>query len=197
MFGVQHQLGYGPPARVDGPEITFTLTRDFAALPHGAQLTFAAAGTERSRTYLPVEPDGADVLAVDQAGRPALLVRRLGAGSLTLCTYPIEYLAAGTPEVNPDATSTLYDALATYAGVRRLVTVDDPRVAADVLVSDGGSQLAWLVSHAPEMVTVKPQLASGARLRALDGAPSNGTVTLPPFGVGVFCIENGHALPQQ
>jgi endo-1,4-beta-mannosidase len=197
MFGVQHQLGYGAPARIEDPEITFTLTRDFGTLPQGAQLNFPATGTGRSRTYLPVQPDGADVLAVDGAGRPALLVRRLGAGSLILCTYPIEYMAARTPEVNPEATSTLYDALATYAGVRRLATVDDPRVAADVLIGAGGRQFAWLVSHAPEPVTVKPQLDSGTRLCALDGTPSNGTVTLAPFGVGVFRIENGHGLPQQ
>jgi hypothetical protein len=106
-------------------------------------------------------------------------------------------MAARTPEVNPEATSTLYDALATYAGVRRLATVDDPRVAADVLIGAGGRQFAWLVSHAPEPVTVKPQLDSGTRLCALDGTPSNGTVTLAPFGVGVFRIENGHGLPQQ
>ncbi|HUY49051.1 MAG TPA: cellulase family glycosylhydrolase [Streptosporangiaceae bacterium] len=191
MFGVQHQLGYGAPARIEDPAITFTLTRDFGTLPHGAQLTFRAAGTGRSRTYLPVRPDGAEVLAVDGHDRPALLLRRLGAGSLVLCTYPIEHMAAVTPDVNPDPTSTLYDTLATYAGVRRLVTVDDPRVAADVLLHPDGSQFAWLVSHAAEPVTVKPQLASGARLSALDGAPSNGTITLAPFGVGVFCIEDG------
>jgi hypothetical protein len=38
---------------------------------------------------------------------------------------------------------------------------------------------------------------AGARLCHLDGAPANGTITLPPFGVGVFRIENGDAAPGQ
>ena len=128
---------------------------------------------------------------MDAQDRPALLVRRAGAGALILCTYPIEYMAAVTPGANPDATSTLYDALAIYAGARRPVTVDDPRVAADVLVRADGSRFAWLVSHAEEPVTIKPQLSSGSRLCDLDGTPASETITLAPFGVGVFAIEPG------
>jgi hypothetical protein len=193
MFGVQHQLGYGAPAVVEDDEITLTLTRDFGTLARGAQLSFRAAGTEQSRTYLPVRPDGAQVLAVDGRDRPALLLRQTGAGSIILCTYPVEHMAAVSPEVSPEATSTLYNALAIHAGVRRPVTVDDPQVAADVLVRSDGRSFAWLVSHAAEAVTVKPQLTSGSRLCALDGAPGNGTVTLPPFGVSVFRLEAGPA----
>ena len=195
MFGVEHQLGYGAPARVEDEEVTFTLTQDFGTLSRGAKLAFRGAGTEQSRTYLPVRPDGAEVIAVDGHDRPALLLRRVGAGSLILCTYPVEYLAAVSPEVNPDGTTTLYDALAIYAGVRRPVTVDDPRVAADVLVRSDGSQFAWLVSHAGEPVTVKPQLSAGSRLRALDGATPGASVTLAPFGVSVFCLESGADRP--
>lgn len=196
MFGVTHQLGYGPPAPVEDDTITFTLTQDFGALARGAQLQFRAGGAERSRSYLPVRPDGAEIVAVDGHDRPALLLRRTGAGSVILCTYPIEHMAAVTPAANPEATSRLYDALAIHAGVRRSVTVDDPRVAADVLVHSDGSHFVWLVSHAPGSVTVKPQLASGARLCALDGAPSGEAVTLDPFGVGIFCLESGNAQAQ-
>ncbi len=128
--------------------------------------------------------------ATDGAGRPALLIRRAGRGALILCTYPVEYLTALTPEVNPSAVSTLYEALASFAAVRRPVTVDDPRVAADVLVHADGRQFAWLVSHAAEPATVKPQLAAGGRLCELAGGPANGTIILPPFGVGVFRIED-------
>jgi hypothetical protein len=48
---------------------------------------------------------------------------------------------------------------------------------------------AWLVSHAAEPVTVKPQLTAGTGLRELAGGTLNGTIILPPFGVGVFRIE--------
>jgi endo-1,4-beta-mannosidase len=193
MFGVRHELGYGAPARMEDEQLTLTLTQDFGTLPQGAQLRFATPASGPSRGYLPVRPDGAELLAVDTRDRPALLVRRVGAGALVLCTYPVEYMAAVTPDANPDATGTLYDALATYAGVRRPVTVDDPRVAADVLVRADGTRFAWLVSHAAEPVTIKPQLSSGSRLCDLDGAPAGETVTLGPFGVGVFAIDPGPA----
>ncbi len=152
------------------------------------------AGAGRSRTYLPVQPDGAEVLATDARDRPALLLRRAGRGALVLCTYPVEHMSAATPAVNPGAVTALYDALGTFAGVRRPVTVDDPRVAADVLVHSDGSHFCWLVSHAAEPVTIKPQLASGTRLVALDGTPGNGTISLQPFGVGVFCLDRSPAL---
>ena len=73
------------------------------------------------------------------------------------------------------------------------MAVDDPRVAADVLVHEDGRHFAWLVSHAAEPVTVKPQVSSGTRLCELDGTPANEAITLPPFGVGVFGLENGAA----
>jgi hypothetical protein len=67
-------------------------------------------------------------------------------------------------------------------------------VAADVLVrSDGsrfawsgGARFAWLVSHAPDTVAVKPQLAAGSQLQPLGGELSNGIVALEPFRVAVF-----------
>ena len=129
---------------IEDDQVIFAFGRDFGTLSAGARLTFRVGGNEHSRAYLPVRPDGAEVLAVDGHGRPALLLRRVGAGSLVLCTYPLEHMAAATPRVNPEATSTMYDALAAHAGVRRLVTVDDPRVACDVLVhSDGPVSPGW------------------------------------------------------
>jgi endo-1,4-beta-mannosidase len=186
MFGIRHKLRNGQVDPIEDDQVTFTFTRDFGAIIAGARLTFSVAGNEYSRAYLPVQPDGAEVIAVDSHGRPALLLRRAGAGSLVLCTYPIEHMAAVTPGVNPEATSVLYDALAVHAGVRRLVTVEDPRVATDILVHQDGTRFAWLVSQSSEAVAVKPQLAAGLRLSAIDGDTANGEVALAPFGVGVF-----------
>jgi endo-1,4-beta-mannosidase len=189
MFGVEHQLKAGLVDPIEDDEVTFTFRRDFGTLSAGARLAFRAGGNEHSRAYLPVRPDGAEVLAVDGHGRPALLLRRAGAGSLVLCTYPIEHMAAVTPGVNPEATSTLYEALAAQAGVHRLITAGDPRIASDVLVRSDGRRFAWLVSQADEPVTVKPELAPGLSLAHLDGSPVDTGATLPPFGVGVFRLE--------
>ena len=59
-------------------------------------------------------------------------------------------MAAATPKANPDATVTLYTALATHAGARRPVTVEDPEVACDVLVRHDGTRFAVSTSHANE-----------------------------------------------
>ena len=186
MFGVAHELYYGLTDPIEDEEVTFTFGRDFGTLAAGTRLTFRVGGNEHSRSFLPVRPDGAEVIAADDHGRPALLLRRTGAGSLILCTYPVEHMAASTPRVNPDATVPLYDALATHAGVRREITVDDPRVATDTMVREDGARFAWLVSHAGEPVTVKPAAADGLCLTALDGSPVSAEITIAPFGVSVF-----------
>ena len=97
-------------------------------------------------------------------------------------------MAALTARVNPDATVTLYTALATHAGVRRPVTVDDPRVACDVLEHHDGRRFAVLASHADERLTVKPVLAAGEMLAPLDEEQPADTVTMGPFGINVFLI---------
>jgi len=188
-FGVEHQLRAGLVDPIEDDQVTFTFSRDFGTLSAGDRLTFRAGGNEHSRAYLPVRPDGAQVVAVDGRGRPALLLRRAGAGSVVLCTYPIEHMAAATPRANPEATSAIYDALAAHSGLRRLVSVDDPRIASDVLLHSGGTRFAWLVSQADEPVTVKPELMPGLRLAHLDGSAADEAATLPPFGVSVFRLD--------
>jgi len=184
VFGVEHQLKAGLVEAIEDHTVAFTMRSDFGSLTAGTRLSFAAAGS----AFLPVQPVAAEVLATDGRGRPALLRRRVGAGSLVLCTYPIEHMAAVTPRVNPEATGQLYDALAHEAGVRRPVRTDDPRVAADVLIRSDGARFAWLVSQADQPVTIEPELADGLRLAAIGGGVCE-SVTLAPFGVGVFRLE--------
>ena len=207
-FGVRHQLDAGLAHPVDDDIVTFSFRQDFGGLARGSTLAFRAAGNQHSRAFLPVEPAGAEVIATDDHGRPALLRRRTGHGSLVLCTYPVEHMAALTPRVNPDDTVTLYDALATHAGARRLITVDDPRVACDTLIRDDGTLFAVLASHADEPLTVRPALAGGGELTAMgcaqDGpGPEGGQggehrergegVTLGPFGIKIMRITGGRA----
>jgi endo-1,4-beta-mannosidase len=189
LFGVTHHLDVGMGNPIEDDVAEFTLDRDFGGLARGTTLAFRVAGNEHSRSFLPVVPAaGTEVIATDGHGRPALLLRRTGRGSLVLCTYPVEYMAALTPQVNPDHTVTLYDALAVHAGVRRAVTVDDPRVACDTLVRDDGTRFAVLVSHADEQLTVKPALEPGGRLTTLDGQDVTEGATIGSFGISVFRI---------
>jgi endo-1,4-beta-mannosidase len=183
MFGVRHRLDVGMDDPVEDDMIRFTLRRDFGGLAAGTTLRFAVAGNPG---FLPVEPDGAEVLATDARGRPALL-RRTGRGSVILCTYPVERMAALTPRVNPDDTVTLYDALARHAGVRRPVIVADPRVACDTLIRDDGALFAVLASHAAEALAVTPVLDRG-ELTTLHRGKTTEDVTLDPFGIEVLRI---------
>jgi endo-1,4-beta-mannosidase len=189
IFGVEHQLSPGMSEPIEDDEVVFTFGTDFGPLPQGARLTFRAAGNQHGRGFLPVRPSGATVVATDSHSRPALLSREVGAGRLVLCTYPIEYMAAVTPQVNPEMTATLYDALAVVAGVRRAVVVNDARIAADTMVRSDGVRFAWLVSQANQTVEVKPQVAAGFRLTWLDGSPADGGIAIDAFGVSVLRIE--------
>jgi endo-1,4-beta-mannosidase len=197
LFGIRHQLDVGMVDPVTDDVVELTLTRDFGGLSRGTTLTFPVAGNEHARAYLPVSPTTAEVIATDAHGRPALLRRQAGRGSLILCTYPLEYMASAAPRVNPDATVALYGALATHAGVRRPVSVDEPGVACDVLVRRDGTRFAVMASHVAEEVTAKPVLGCGAEqdaslgLTALGGTEVVDRVTLPPFCVKVFQIAEG------
>lgn len=188
LFGIRHQLDVGLADPVTDEVAEFTFTRDFGGLTRGTTLAFRAGGSEHSRSYLPVVPTTAEVIAADSHGRPALLRRQAGRGSLILCTYPVEHMAAVTPRVNPDATVTLYGALGTHAGVRRPVAVGDPRVACDVLVNGDGARFAVLVSHAAGELTVKPVLGEGERLATPGEQDVVDTVTMSPFGITVLRI---------
>ncbi|MDQ2812195.1 MAG: beta-mannosidase [Actinomycetota bacterium] len=187
-FGVRHQLDVGLVNPIEDEVAVLRLHRDFGGLTRGTTLSFAVAGDQHGRAFLPVEAAGAEVIATDAHGRPALLLRRLGRGSLVLGTYPVEHMAALTPGVNPDDAVTLYDALAAHAGVRRPVTVDDPRVACDTLVRDDGAAFAILASHAAETLTLKPVLAGDRALATLDGDGVLEGITLDPFGIGMFKV---------
>jgi endo-1,4-beta-mannosidase len=184
LFGVEHQLEYGLVDPFDDEEVVLTFTRHFGGLPEGARLSFRTTGTGNARVFLPVVPAGAEVLAEDAHGRPALLLNRVGEGSVVFSTYPLEHMAAVTPRTNPEDTSTLYDALAGHAGVRRPVTVADARVFVDRLEHPDGRVFVWLVNQVREELTVKPTVESGS-LADLDGRPA-GTVTLPAYGVRVL-----------
>jgi len=184
-FGVRKRTRYGLVDAIDDDQVVVTITADLGNLRVGDELRFAVGGTANSRAYLPVDPVDAEVLATDAHGRPFLVRRRTGAGSMVLCTYPVEHMAAVTHAVNPEDTWRLYEALATEAGVRPAVRVPDPRVLAGEIEHEDGRRFVWLVSQHDGEVTVTPEV-DDRRLVALTSDDDTPTVTLPPFGVAVL-----------
>jgi endo-1,4-beta-mannosidase len=153
IFGVSRQIWYGLVDPIEDDEVTFTFTADFGDITAGEQVSFRVAGNESARAFLPVEAAGATVLAVDGHGRPALLSRQIGTGSVVLCTYPVEHMAARTPRVNPESTWRLYAALAAAAGVQLPLAAGDPRVMTGRLRA-GAGEVAVLVNTSAQQVEV-------------------------------------------
>ena len=176
-FGVRRRLRYGLVDPIEDDVVELELVARLGELEAGATLRFAVAGEASARSFLPVEPDGAVVLARDRHGRAALLQQRRGAGSFVLCTYPIEHLAARSPQVNPEDTWRLYSALATEAGVARPLRVDDPRVVVG-RIRHGDGEVAVYVNCSADEVPVAPLLDPLAE----PPFPSDPFV-LQPFGV--------------
>ncbi len=156
FFGVRTELRYGLVASILEDIVSMCFVRDFGSLRADQVLRFQTGGNEHGRAFLPVTPTTAEVLAVDDYGRPFLLRNRIGDGWAVLCTYPLEYMASTQPDVNPEATYRLYQALAMAAGVRREATVDDPLVFADVLVHEDGRRFQVLLSQHDGSVEISP-----------------------------------------
>jgi len=184
LFGVEHGLRYGLNDPIEDDEVQLTFADGFGSLPAGEGLTFRVAGDANSRAFLPVTVRDAELVATDGHDRPAIVRRRIGSGSLVLCTYPLEHMASVTPHVNPEPTHRLYAALAEEAAVRPPVRSGDPLVFTDTLTHEDGRRFAWFVSQHPNGATVRPQLASGS-LASPDGTGME-EVTLDPYGVRVL-----------
>lgn len=187
IFGVRHQAWYGLVDPIEDSELTFTFTGDLGDIAAGELVSFSVAGNDSARSFLPVEPAGATVLAVDSHGRPALLRRRIGAGSVVLCTYPVEHMAARTPRVNPESTWRLYAALAEVAGVQRPLTASDPRVMTGLLRT-GNGEVAVLVNTSAQPVEVRLITTGAASYGRHDTAPGEALtqLALPPFEVEIL-----------
>lgn len=179
IFGLHHRLRYGLVDPIEDGEASAEFVEPLGDIAAGTTLSFAVAGEPSARSYLPVETAGASVVAVDRHGRPLLLRHRLGHGSTFFCTYPIEYMAAKTPHVNPEDTWRLYSALALEAGVSRLVHVADPRIIVGRVHSGHGEE-AIFVNSSPATVEFNPILAPEYEL---DPGLAGGSLRLEAFSV--------------
>ncbi len=156
LFGTRQLLRYGLVNTIVDDVVTLDFERPLGDIAAGERLQFRAGGEASARAYLPAESVGAEVLAVDAYGNPALLCHRKGKGAALLCTYPLEYMASQVPAVNPESTWRLYSGLAEAAGVTRQVRVNDPRVITGTLRAHGGRETVVFVNTSPDRVVVAP-----------------------------------------
>ncbi len=186
-FGVRHKLRYGLADTVEQDNVVFTFVEDLGELSAGTRLSFRVAGSEGSRAFLPLEPDGAKVLAIDDQGRPALLERRVGEGAMVLGTYPLEHMASRAPHANPEDTWRLYSELARAAGVVLPLTVHDPRVIVGRLKCPKG-EVALVINMSADELEAKLETRDGATYAKKGPGTSLPLelVVLPPFEVAVL-----------
>lgn len=189
LFGVRNDLVYGLNNPVEDDEVVIAFSEDLGSIRAGEQLVVRAAGNENSRAFLPVVVTDGRVVATDQHGNPAVVVKEHGAGRAVLCTYPLEHFAARRRGANPEDSWRLYHALAGLAGAAAPVQVDDPRVLVDALVHDDGRELWFLVSQHGQAVEVA--VACEDELTTLYGEPAGQTVHLDPYGYVVLVRAEG------
>lgn len=190
LTGIPHRLRYGMREDIDDV-VTWRFDQALGDIPAGGVLTFPFAGTVEARHMLPLDEGGAprggvSVLARDGQGRPALVRRQHGAGSVVVSTYAIEYFAAARPHAHRDDDVTrLYRALAIEAGAVPDVRVDDPRIVVDGLRHADGRRFVWLVNVTEEVVHARP-VAQGCVLRDIETGDEADMVIVGPYEVRVL-----------
>ena len=166
LFGCRHRLRYGQLEQPEEPTVTLRFQARLGGIEAGDELTLPRGPLGRESAYLPVEPAGAEVVAVDGRGRPALLRHRLGSGRVILSAYPVEFMLLNTPDANLQTEAhRLYRALAEEAGVRLRFAGACPQLELAALTSPEGEALLAVINHAhrPAQCTVQ-DTATGQEL---------------------------------
>ena len=192
FIGAQPRIRYGlvEPAQADTVALTFV--QRFGGIEAGQTLRVAVCGQRRRGAHLVCRPATASVLAVDEAGAPALLRRRAGAGVVLFSTYPLEYYAMSDQECDDDLWR-LYGALAAEFDCKPGVYADHPLVQTFSFRSRTREDRMRIVAvnHAWEDVEFffQPTSLEGTDLEsgvAVDGSHS---VALPKKDVRIFEVN--------
>ncbi len=175
--------------------VTLTMVSPFGDLKPGDSFHYEADPGSPSQWAATLEVGDGKVLAVDQDGKPALVLHQLGRGSTLLCAYPIESYLANTPSAfdkNED-TYRIYTAFRDAVHLQPLIHTDDPSVEASALDGKNHGYIV-IVNHAASIKHVSlsgslpihsltrlpggegRQVAGGGTRWTLDLKPYEGTV---------------------
>ncbi len=113
-LGLKSNLRFGLPDFYPEETITISSPTSWGAVGDSKiTLQLGSARTQRAMAYLPAKTDGAEVLLEDAVGRPLLVRKVRGAGSIYFSLFPFEMLMMQTCD---DAVRDFVTAL--YAGIR-------------------------------------------------------------------------------
>ena len=157
-------------------EVTLRIVASFGDLKPGDTIRYSAPSGSFQHWVALLDPRGGKVVAVDQAGRPALVSNTLGAGKTLLCAYPLESYLAAKPSAfeTSEDTHRIYRAFRDWAGVRPLFQTDQPSV--EVVALKGSNRgFAVVVNHSPEVrqtrITTTRPLKTASRITPQDLQP--------------------------
>jgi hypothetical protein len=165
-------------------EVTLTVVAPFGDLVPGAAFRYRVDSSNPRHWPATLDLVGGQIIATDQAGRPALIANTVGRGKTLLSAYPLEsYLAVSPSAFEGDGigqdTYHIYRALRLWAGLMPRFATDQPSVEVSALVGQGRGY-AVLANHRPEpqsvsvtaheaLRSVSLVIASGPQPIALEG----------------------------
>jgi endo-1,4-beta-mannosidase len=136
-------------------EVVIQLVKPFGSLAAGTELRFRADPSSIRQWPASLDVSAGTVIAVDGAGRPALVANTYGRGKTLVSAYPLENYLAVRPCAfeGQETTHLLYHALAQWAGIQPMFSTSDPSVEVAGL-STGQRGYAVLANHSPEQKQV-------------------------------------------
>jgi hypothetical protein len=173
-------------------ELTLKFVKPFGSFRPGDTLQYPVPGKDMKYWGTGLEVTSGEVIAIDQQGRPALVVHKLGAGKTLLSAYPLEAYLGNTVNVfeEPGADhARLFAALRDWSGVQPLVRTDQPDVEAAalnaanrgyvVLVNHGGTaRQAHIITRLPVHSLKRLDVDGSA---AVSCAKDDCNVDVPPY----------------
>ncbi len=132
-------------------EVTLTFVQPWGEIKRGAVFHYQADASNPRLWPATLEVAQGQVIALDQAGRPALVAHSFGKGKTLLSAYPLEVYLALLPSAfeRPESTHQIFRGLAQWAGFIPLFSTNVPGVeVAGLAGAERG--YAVLANHQPE-----------------------------------------------
>jgi beta-galactosidase len=174
--------------RIPVQEVTLKIVAPFGSLQIGDTFHFVPSAEGADQWPAALELAGGTVVAVDQAGRPALVTNQVGKGKTLLSAYPIETYLAGKPAAfeTDEPAFRIYQAFREWTGVITPFRSSEPLVEVSSLAAaDHG--YAVLVNHAA--TTKHVTITSAKPLRTVERLTPNSHNTTVPLNQGSWTVE--------
>jgi endo-1,4-beta-mannosidase len=181
--------------RVISSEVKIKMTAPFGNLKPGDTFHYTVPSQNIQSWGVLLAVSTGKVIAVDQDGRPALVINSLGSGKTLLSAYPIEHYLASVPGVfdQPENTAKLYEAFRDWVGLKPGFRSDRTEVEVSNLKGDHRGYIV-VVNHSnrpqdPTIIATVPVRSyssitpDGLKSLALGG--SNMQLHLDPYEAAI------------